>query len=114
MLKVLPIQTKEQQKEICESCGVSFNADLLAYAHGEYYSLGEIVGRFGFSTDKKKKSIAARDAHKDASKATKGGERVAKAGGKAPFYKTVAKRPRAKVKSDKGAPHGKRRPKGTV
>lgn len=30
-------------------------ADLLAYAHGEYYSLGEIVGRFGFSTDKPKK-----------------------------------------------------------
>ena len=27
-------------------------ADLLAYAHGEYYSLGERVGRFGFSTDK--------------------------------------------------------------
>lgn len=27
-------------------------ADLLAYAHGEYYSLGEVVGRFGFSTDK--------------------------------------------------------------
>jgi flavin reductase (DIM6/NTAB) family NADH-FMN oxidoreductase RutF len=30
-------------------------ADLLAYAHGEYYSLGEVVGRFGFSTDKPKK-----------------------------------------------------------
>jgi flavin reductase (DIM6/NTAB) family NADH-FMN oxidoreductase RutF len=27
-------------------------ADLLAYAHGEYYLLGERVGRFGFSTDK--------------------------------------------------------------
>lgn len=29
-------------------------ADLLAYAHGEYYALGERVGRFGFSTDKQK------------------------------------------------------------
>ena len=29
-------------------------ADLLAYAHGEYYTLGEKVGRFGFSTDKAK------------------------------------------------------------
>lgn len=28
------------------------SADLLAYAHGEYYALGEKVGRFGFSTDK--------------------------------------------------------------
>lgn len=31
-------------------------AGLLAYAHGEYYALGEKVGRFGFSTDKPKKS----------------------------------------------------------
>lgn len=29
-------------------------AGLLAYAHGEYYALGEKVGRFGFSTDKPK------------------------------------------------------------
>jgi hypothetical protein len=28
-------------------------ADLLAYAHGEYYRLGERLGAFGFSTDKK-------------------------------------------------------------
>lgn len=27
-------------------------ADLLAYVHGEYFSLGDRVGRFGFSTDK--------------------------------------------------------------
>ena len=27
-------------------------ANLLAYAHGEYYALGEKIGRFGFSTDK--------------------------------------------------------------
>ncbi len=27
-------------------------ADLIAYAHGDYYSLGELIGRFGFSTDK--------------------------------------------------------------
>lgn len=31
-------------------------ADLLAYAHGEYFVLGEKLGRFGFSTDKGKKS----------------------------------------------------------
>ena len=30
-------------------------ADLLAYSHGEYYSLGDVVGRFGFSTDKQEK-----------------------------------------------------------
>lgn len=30
-------------------------ADLCAYAHGQYYALGRVLGRFGFSTDKKKK-----------------------------------------------------------
>lgn len=34
-------------------------ADLLAYAHGEYYALGDVVGRFGFSTDKVKKAESA-------------------------------------------------------
>ncbi len=33
-------------------------ADLCAYAHGEYYALGEALGRFGFSTDKKKPNRA--------------------------------------------------------
>ena len=32
MLKVLPIQTKAEQKEICKACGVTFNPDLLAYS----------------------------------------------------------------------------------
>ncbi len=31
-------------------------AGLIAYSHGEYYALGKKVGRFGFSTDKKKKT----------------------------------------------------------
>ena len=30
-------------------------AKLMAYSHGEYYALGRRLGRFGFSTDKKKK-----------------------------------------------------------
>ena len=29
-------------------------ADLLAYSHGEYYALGELLGTFGFSVRKKK------------------------------------------------------------
>ena len=32
MFKVLPIQSKDTQKELCEKCGVAFDADLLAYA----------------------------------------------------------------------------------
>ncbi len=30
-------------------------AGLIAYSHGEYYALGKKLGKFGFSTDKKKK-----------------------------------------------------------
>jgi flavin reductase (DIM6/NTAB) family NADH-FMN oxidoreductase RutF len=33
-------------------------ANLIAYSHGEYYALGKKLGRFGFSTDKKKKPTA--------------------------------------------------------
>ena len=29
-------------------------ADLIAYAHGEYYSLGQKLGKFGYSVQKKK------------------------------------------------------------
>ncbi len=73
------------------------NADLLAYAHGEYYTLGERVGRFGFSTDK-------------AQKAERSARRAENKEEKAPFYKSVA-RPtsRRPGNKDKGRPHGKRR-----
>ena len=29
-------------------------ADLLAYSHGKYYGLGELIGKFGWSVKKKK------------------------------------------------------------
>ena len=32
-------------------------ADLLAYMHGEYFKLGESLGKFGFSTKKSEKSV---------------------------------------------------------
>ena len=32
MLKVLPIQSKSEQEEICELCGVEYKPDLLAYS----------------------------------------------------------------------------------
>ena len=47
-------------------------ADLLAYAHGEYFALGEKLGKFGFSTDKKA------DAKKANPEARKTGDSVAK------------------------------------
>lgn len=41
MLKVLPIQSKEEQNILCERCGIKFNPDLLAYAASVD---GELVG----------------------------------------------------------------------
>lgn len=72
-------------------------ADLLAYAHGEYYELGEVVGRFGFSTDKPKKAE----------------EKPKKAvlPEKKPFYENAPRGKSAKKKptdKNKGAPHGRR------
>ena len=32
MLKVLPIQSKDTQRDICAACGVNFDPDLLAYS----------------------------------------------------------------------------------
>ena len=69
-------------------------ADLLAYAHGEYYSLGERVGRFGFSTDKPKK------------------EKKPTTEEKKPFYENAprGKSPKKKPSDkSKGAPHGRRK-----
>jgi flavin reductase (DIM6/NTAB) family NADH-FMN oxidoreductase RutF len=72
-------------------------ADLLAYAHGEYYELGEVVGRFGFSTDKLKK---AEEKPKKAVEPEK-----------KPFYENAPRGKSAKKKptdKNKGAPHGRR------
>ena len=77
------------------------DADLLAYAHGQYYSLGEVVGRFGFSTDKEKKSDKTNINTKKAPKITE----------KKPFYENAPKGKSVKRKptdKNKGAPHGRR------
>ncbi len=69
-------------------------ADLLAYAHGEYYSLGERVGRFGFSTDKPKKKVTKREE------------------GKPAFYESAPRGKQVKkpmTDKNKGAPHGRRK-----
>ncbi len=58
-------------------------AGLLAYAHGEYFALGEKLGRFGFSTDKKKS-------------------------GNHPTRVTKKPANKAKPDSNKGKPHGPR------
>lgn len=109
-------------------------ADLLAYAHGEYYALGEIVGRFGFSTDKPKKSNKTnkndekyrQNAEKrqnssiknDKSYSPKNTNKYEDEGRKSldvkkekPFYANAPKSKQPKKNTadkNKGAPHGKR------
>ena len=84
-------------------------ADLLAYAHGEYYSLGEIVGRFGFSTDKPKKlEKTKKNTEKYSEKVVK---KPKKAAEKKPFYESAPKSKQSKKKTtdkNKGAPHGRK------
>ena len=45
MLKVLPIQSKAEQEELCKRCNIKFNPDLLAYAASVS---GELVGMCQF------------------------------------------------------------------
>ena len=48
------------------------NADLMAYAHGEYFAIGKKIGKFGFSAAKDTKAKMKREsAKKDASKLDK-------------------------------------------
>jgi len=77
-------------------------ADLLAYAHGEYYALGDIVGRFGFSTDKPNN---VEKTNKKASKTAENTEKPKR------FYENAprGRSPRKKqTDKNKGAPHGRK------
>jgi flavin reductase (DIM6/NTAB) family NADH-FMN oxidoreductase RutF len=79
-------------------------ADLLAYAHGEYYALGERLGKIGFSTDKRrpKEKEKAKEKAKDSAAPEKK---------RAPFYKAVAKRQKRTPQGDKDRGKPKRRDK---
>lgn len=84
-------------------------ADLLAYAHGEYYSLGEVVGRFGFSTDKpEKQNKTKKNPEKTGVKLEKKPKTTKD---HKPFYESAPrKKTTSKKQTDKnkGAPHGRR------
>ena len=87
-------------------------AGLLAYAHGEYYALGERLGRFGFSTDKPKKQAKAQQKKELAKETSKSAEAANTAEARRPFYESAPKtkpRPKKQTDKNKGAPHGKRR-----
>ena len=69
-------------------------ADLLAYAHGEYFALGEKLGKFGFSTDKKA------DAKKAKPEAKKTGDSAAKVKATEKNSNSSAKKPDKQAKTD--------------
>ena len=73
-------------------------ANLLAYAHGEYFALGEKLGKFGFSTAKTQTKVVKnqrnspkKEENKGAS-SSKGASQEASAELKEPFYLAVAKK----------------------
>ena len=70
-------------------------ANLMAYAHGEYFALGEKLGAFGFSAKKKKskKTVQAATEKKNAPEKSEGKD------GKRPFYLDA---PRGKNTKRKG------------
>ena len=69
-------------------------ADLLAYAHGEYFALGEKLGKFGFSTDKKA------DAKKAKPEANKTDDSAAKVKATEKNSNSSAKKPDKQAKAD--------------
>ena len=83
-------------------------ANLLAYSHGEYYSLGEVVGRFGFSTDKPDKGTkSVRKTQKNSvtteSEPQKQATSPKKVEKTRPFYEGIAKPQKPKsTNKDKG------------
>ena len=55
MLIIKPIQDKDLQKELCGKCGISYDADLLAYGawvHGEFVGMCQFkLGKVAHITD---------------------------------------------------------------
>ena len=81
-------------------------AGLMAYAHGEYYSLGEKLGKFGFSAAKETKNASKPHTvqKKSANEASKKAANTM--GEKKPFYEKYIKNNQKSNKSKKG---GKRK-----
>ena len=88
-------------------------ADLLAYAHGEYYRLGEVLGKFGFSATKKKDTTKSKgskctNSQKSAEYTQSKDSRDENREEKRPFYLDV---PKSK-KANKGGGVSKKRTAG--
>ena len=84
-------------------------AGLMSYAHGEYFALGEKIGKFGFSAAKetkaemKKKEVSKKDT-KPASEKSKASKEEPKA--KAPYYAKFVNKKGTKRPAKSGAKGG--------
>lgn len=76
-------------------------ADLLAYAHGEYFALGEKLGKFGFSTDKK-----ARVQQRSKSETKEKGDKNAKTNSEEGHKSKSSKKPEKQLYEEKKAAQG--------
>ena len=86
-------------------------AGLLAYAHGEYFALGEKVGKFGFSTDKKngkKRGVNPPSTEKKPTRSE--GEKGKGASGRSAMSKKGASHGSSHPADSKGASHGSSHP----
>ena len=84
-------------------------ANLMAYAHGEYFALGEKLGSFGFSTKKpsvQKKPQALQKSEKKSAPPVNKTERKEPEAGKRPFYLDA---PRGKSTRKPSGGRGKKR-----
>ena len=78
-------------------------AGLMAYSHGEYYSLGRPLGRFGFSTDKMRPVSQEKTAKpaESKSKKTSSGAKAEKDASKKLFSESRTKKGSAKKRTSK-------------
>ena len=73
-------------------------AGLLTYAHGEYFALGEKLGKFGFSTDKTTEKRMGGNVKSTPSVRKENKKRDGKEEGKRPFYLDAPRTGRRKKK----------------
>ena len=96
-VKVKVLSLDEKGKICLERAG------LMAYSHGEYYSLGRPLGRFGFSTDKMRPVSQEKTAKpaESKSKKTSSGAKAEKDASKKLFSESRTKKGSAKKRTSK-------------
>lgn len=105
------------REDILEEGRICYDkADLLAYAHGEYFALGEKLGKFGFSTDKEQgaktrssiERASSRDAGRESGSSAKKESQIKNGAAKTETPKKKAHRGQGNPQPPKPKKRGKR------